>query len=94
MAMVNVNIRMEKDVKDKLNEFCKEVGMNMSTLFNVFAKKVVRENKVPFRLDIDPFYSEENVKFIKESIKQLDEGKVIKKSIDELERMENEWYWI
>ena len=90
MAMVNVNIRMEKDVKDKLNEFCKEVGMNMSTLFNVFAKKVVRENKVPFRLDIDPFYSEENVKFIKESIKQLDEGKVIKKSIDELERMENE----
>ena len=90
MAMVNVNIRMEKDVKDKLNEFCKEVGMNMSTLFNVFAKKVVRENKVPFSLDIDPFYSEENVKFIKESIKQLDEGKVIKKSIDELERMENE----
>ena len=90
MAMVNVNIRMEKDVKDKLNEFCKEVGMNMSTLFNVFAKKVVRENKVPFRLDIDPFYSEENVKFIKESIKPLDEGKVIKKSIDELERMENE----
>ena len=90
MAMVNVNIRMEKDVKDKLNGFCKEVGMNMSTLFNVFAKKVVRDNKVPFSLDIDPFYGEENLKFIKESIKQLNEGKVIKKSIDELERMENE----
>ena len=90
MAMVNVNIRMEKDVKDKLNEFCKEVGMNMSTLFNVFAKKVVRENKVPFNLDIDPFYSEENVKWIKESIKQLNEGKVVTKTIEELERMANE----
>ena len=90
MAMVNVNIRMEKDVKDKLNEFCKEVGMNMSTLFNVFAKKVVRENKVPFNIDVDPFYSEENMRWIKESIKQLDEGKVVKKTIEELERMENE----
>ena len=94
MAMVNVNIRMEKDVKDKLNEFCKEVGMNMSTLFNVFAKKVVRENKVPFNLDIDPFYSEENVKWIKESIKQLNEGKVVTKTIEELERMAKEWYRI
>ena len=90
MAMVNVNIRMEKDVKDKLNEFCKEVGMNMSTLFNVFAKKVIRDNKVPFNIDVDPFYSEENMKWIKESIKQLDEGKVVKKTIEELERMENE----
>lgn len=90
MAMVNVNIRMEKDVKDKLNGFCKEVGMNMSTLFNVFAKKVIRDNKVPFNIDVDPFYSEENMKWIKESIKQLDEGKVVKKTIEELERMENE----
>lgn len=89
MAMVNVNIRMEKDVKDKLNEFCKEVGMNMSTLFNVFAKKVVRENKVPFNLDIDPFYSEENLKWINESIKQMKEGRFVTKTIDELEEMIN-----
>ena len=90
MAMVNVNIRMEKEVKERLNVFCKEVGMNMSTLFNVFAKKVIRDNRIPFSVDVDSFYSEENVKWIKESIKQLDEGKVVKKTIEELERMENE----
>ena len=90
MAMVNVNIRMEKDVKDKLNGFCKEVGMNMSTLFNVFAKRVIKEQKVPFEIEGDHFYSEENMEFLKKSIQQFKEGKVVVKTIDELERMTNE----
>lgn len=90
MAMVNVNIRMEKDVKDKLNGFCKEVGMNMSTLFNVFAKRVVKDQKVPFEIEGDPFYSEENMEFLRKSIQQFKEGKVVVKTIEELERMTNE----
>ena len=89
MAMVNVNIRMEKEVKERLNGFCKEVGMNMSTLFNVFAKKVIRDNRIPFSVDIDPFYSEENVKWLNESIKQMKEGKIVTKTIEELEEMVN-----
>lgn len=35
------------------------------------------------------FYSENNIKAIKESIKQLKEGKVIVKTMEELEKMEN-----
>ena len=59
-----------EDVKDKLNGFCKEVGMNMSTLFNVFAKKVVKEKRVPFDLTYneDPFYSESNMNWLEKSI--------------------------
>lgn len=90
MAMVNVNIRMEKEVKERLNVFCKEVGMNMSTLFNVFAKRVIKEQKVPFEIEGDHFYSEENMEFLRKSIQQFKEGKVVVKTIDELERMTNE----
>ena len=90
MAMTNINIRMDKKLKDDLNAFCKEVGMNMSTLFNVFAKRVVKEQKVPFVIEGDHFYSEENMEFLKKSIQQLKEGKVVVKTIEELERMTNE----
>ena len=35
----------------------------------------------------EKFYSESNMKAIKESIKQLEEGKVVKKSLKKLEQM-------
>ena len=62
----------------------------MSTAFNIFAKKVIREKRIPFDVSIDPFYSENNMKAISESMKQLEEGKVIVKTMQELKEMENE----
>ena len=62
----------------------------MSTAFNIFAKKMIREKRIPFDVSIDPFYSEINMKAIDESIKQLEEGKVTRKTMKELEAMENE----
>ena len=35
----------------------------------------------------EKFYSESNIKAIKESIKHLEEGKVVKKSLKKLEQM-------
>ena len=35
----------------------------------------------------EKFYSESNIKAIKESIKQLEEGNVVKKSLKKLEQM-------
>ena len=51
MAQTNVNIRMDAELKRQFEEFCSDVGMSMTTAFCVFAKKVVRENRIPFELD-------------------------------------------
>ncbi len=40
--------------------------------------------------ETDPFYSESNMKYINESIRQIEQGKVIEKTMEELERMANE----
>lgn len=64
--------------------------MNMTTAFTIFAKKVSREKRIPFEVSIDPFYSESNIKAIDESIEQMKHGKVIVRSMEELEAMENE----
>lgn len=91
MIMVNVNVRMNESDRDLLANFCDHVGMSISTLFNVFAKKVINENKIPFNIEYeDPFYNESNIKWINESIEQSKQGHFIVKSIEELEKMENE----
>ena len=51
---------------------------------------MIRGKRIPFDVSIDPFYSESNMKVIDKSIKQLEEGKVVRKTIEEFEVMENE----
>lgn len=90
MAQSLINFRIDEATKKQMEQICNELGITMSTAFNMFAKKVVREKRIPFDVSIDPFYSESNMKAIKESIKQLEEGKVVVKTMKDLEAMENE----
>lgn len=90
MAQTLVNVRMDEEVKKKMEETCKELGITMSTAFNIFARKMSRERRIPFEVSIDPFYSESNKKAIEESIQQLKNKKLISKTIEELKEMENE----
>ena len=90
MAQTLINFRIDETTKKQMEQICNELGITMSTAFNIFAKKMIREKRIPFDVSIDPFYSESNIKAIDESIKQIEEGKVIVKNMDELEAMENE----
>lgn len=90
MAQTLVNFRIDETTKKQLEQICNELGLTMSTAFNIFAKKVIREKRIPFDVSIDPFYSENNMKAISESKKQLEEGKIIVKTMQELKEMENE----
>ena len=53
MASTNINIRMDADLKRQFEAFCADIGMSMTTAFNVFAKKAVRENRIPFEISGD-----------------------------------------
>ena len=50
MSMTNVNIRMDSDLKNQFSAFCDEMGMSMTTAFTIFAKKTVREYRIPFEI--------------------------------------------
>lgn len=90
MSQSLINIRMDEELKKSFDNICTELGMNMTTAITIFAKKMVREKRVPFDVSIDPFYSEINAKALDESKKQLDDGKTIVKTLDELKAMEDE----
>ena len=74
MAQTTVSIRMEDTLKKDMEETCEELGMNMTTAFIVYAKKVTREKRIPFDVSIDPFYSAENMKHLRRSIHNLESG--------------------
>lgn len=84
------NFRMDAKVKADMEKVCEDLGMNMSTAFNIYAKKIAREHRIPFELSADPFYSESNLAFLREGIEQLEQGEVVTKTMAELEAMERE----
>ncbi len=61
---VNVNFRMDADLKKSMEQACSELGMSMTTAFTIFAKKVSREKRIPFDVSVDPFYSESNIRYL------------------------------
>ncbi|MDD2620081.1 MAG: type II toxin-antitoxin system RelB/DinJ family antitoxin [Syntrophomonadaceae bacterium] len=77
MAQININIRMDENLKKQFEAFCSEIGMNMTTAFCVFAKTAVRQNRIPFEIsaESDPFYSEVNQARLRKAIADLNAGK-------------------
>ena len=76
MALRTINIRVDEKLKEKAESLFEDFGMNTTTAINVFLKAVVRERKIPFDIAAsEPFYSESNMKHLKKSIDQLNEGK-------------------
>ncbi|MCL2640211.1 MAG: type II toxin-antitoxin system RelB/DinJ family antitoxin [Phycisphaerales bacterium] len=89
-ATTNLNIRIDKELKGRAEAFFNELGLTMSSAFNIFVRQSLREGKIPFELSVeaDPFYSEENQAVLRRSIQELNEGKVITKTMEELRAME------
>lgn len=83
MAQTNVNIRMEESLKREFDKFCSDVGMSMTTAICIFAKKTVKEQKIPFEITADPFYSSENIKRLEKAINDLNNNKGTKHELME-----------
>lgn len=50
MSTTNINIRMDENLKEEFSKFCNDVGMTMTTAVNVFAKRAVKERRIPFEI--------------------------------------------
>ncbi len=53
MATTNLNIRTNKEIKDRVDRICSELGLNMTTAVNLFLRAMIRENGIPFELKLD-----------------------------------------
>lgn len=90
--MTTISLRFEDEMKKELDAMCDEMGMNLTTFFMIYAKKALRDRRIPFDIvaPIDPFYSETNMTQIKKAEEQVKNGQVVMKTMEELEAMARE----
>ena len=88
--MTTISLRLDDDMKKELDEMCAEMGMNITTFFMIYAKKALRDRKIPFEITapVEPFYSEKNLAQIQKADQQVKRGRVVVKTMEELEAME------
>ena len=49
----NISIRMDADLKAQADELFAELGMSLSTAFNIFVRQSLREGGLPFEVKLD-----------------------------------------
>ncbi len=74
--MAQVNIRVDDTVKMKAESACAAMGLTMSAAINIFLTKLANERRIPFEVSADPFYSEDNIRYLEEKLEEYKRGKL------------------
>ena len=48
----NISIRMDNELKKQADALFEELGMNITTAFNIFVRQSLREGRIPFDITI------------------------------------------
>lgn len=51
MGQTAFTVRMDTEVKKKFDELCKDFGMSANTAFNMFARAVIKQERIPFNVE-------------------------------------------
>lgn len=51
MGQVAFSIRMDSDIKKKFDELCRDFGMSANTAINIFARTVIKQERIPFEVE-------------------------------------------
>ena len=73
---VNVNFKLDYDVKKSMEQACADMGLSMSAAFTIFAKTVGRERRIPFEVSADPFYSAANIRYLERKMEDYKAGRL------------------
>lgn len=73
---INVNIRIDEEIKKQTENLLSELGMNMTTAVNIFFRQILRTGGIPFEVTTKPdgFYNPVNQQRLRNSIEQLEKG--------------------
>ena len=52
-STTNISIRMDSDLKTQADALFGELGMNLSTAFNIFVRQSLREGRIPFEISLN-----------------------------------------
>ncbi len=75
MSTTTMTVRMDADLKREADILCKEMGMTLTTAFNIFAKAMVRKRGIPFPVTGNTsLYDEPNRSHLRAAMDELNAG--------------------
>jgi DNA-damage-inducible protein J len=86
--MANLQVRIEDTLKEQAQTVVQGMGLDLSGAVRLFLAQVVKENGLPFRPTNEPFYSAKNQEALRRAAAQMEAGRIVVKSLDELRSME------
>ena len=60
---------MDADVKKRFDELCKDFGMSSNTAFNMFARAVIKSERIPFEVESEERAWSERARRVTEQIR-------------------------
>ena len=84
--MAQVNIRLDDGLKEEADFLFAELGLTMTTAVNIFVRQTIRQGGIPFDITVntDPFYRASNMKVLRQSIADANEGKLTEHELIEV----------
>lgn len=87
MAQATLSVRMDPELKQDFDRVCDELGMSMTTAVTMLAKKMVREQRIPFDTAVDPAHQVLTRAELQRRIADLDAGKGVRVTFEQLEQL-------
>lgn len=81
----NLNIRIDKDVKESSEKVLEDLGINMTTAINIFLRQVIRVNGIPFEIKGNT-PNQATVKAIEESVRLANDNTKGYSNIEDLKK--------
>lgn len=88
METTNISIRMEKKLKEQAENLFSELGMNMTTAFNIFVRQSVRQGKIPFEISLNT-PNDETIEAIQE-VQKMKKNRTLGKTYTDVDEMMKE----
>jgi DNA-damage-inducible protein J len=78
-----IQTRVDAGLRQEASKVLEEVGLDLTTAVRMFLKMVVQHQGIPFKVKVDPFWSEENQEWLKKAIAQADRGEFVRHELIE-----------
>lgn len=81
----NLNIRIDKKVKENSEKVLEDLGLTMTTAINIFLRQVIRVNGIPFEIKGN-IPNQDTIEAIEESITIANDSSTGYTNIDDLKK--------
>jgi len=69
---------MDPELKKQADAFFAQLGLTLSSATGIFVRQCLQRGKIPFELEVDPFYSQANLERLRVSIDSAQQGEFAK----------------